>query len=235
MAHDFALGAPPRPADTAVLALPSWSDATAWADAAPAWLPWAVTGLFAVVALVALVGRRRARRHERFTAGRLKQAWAALQDTEATLKSTEATLAQEREWAQEQVRAVEPALAVGQALAVERALAAERAHAVERAHAAGLWPQLDDEAVEELLSLADLVTSDEAALQLRRVLAAVGIRELPVQAGDPFDPDLHVVCHARPAPAPEYLGTVATVHASGWATSTDVLRLADVELYVDPR
>ena len=68
-----------------------------------------------------------------------------------------------------------------------------------------------------------------ASAQARSVLV------LPVQTGDPFDPDLHVMCHARPAPAPEYLGTVANVHASGWATTTDVLRPADVELYVDPR
>lgn len=228
MALELALGARPRTADPSVLAVPSWSEVTAWADAAPPWLPWAVAGFFALATLVALVGRRRARRHDRYTTARFKQTWSALKDTEKKLED-------ERAWAQEQARAVEPALQVGQALAVERALAAERAHAAERAFASGQWPQLDDAAVEELLALADVVTTDEAALQLRRVLAAVGIRELPVQTGDPFDPDLHVVCHARPAPTPEYLGTVATVHASGWATTTDVLRPADVELYVDPR
>jgi molecular chaperone GrpE (heat shock protein) len=71
-----------------------------------------------------------------------------------------------------------------------------------------------------------------AAGRAEAALRAEGLS--PVPTAGPFDPSRHHAIARAPAPNAALVGTIARVHAAGWARGDALVRPALVTVYADP-
>ena len=85
--------------------------------------------------------------------------------------------------------------------------------------------------VHQLIAVRDRVASDALRQEIRAALQKVGVHEIVVEAGTPFDPQLHIGTDAVAVPNPEWDQRVATTEHPGYYCGDCVLRPPSVVVY----
>jgi hypothetical protein len=85
--------------------------------------------------------------------------------------------------------------------------------------------------VRELADLRDRIGSEALSDEIRARLEQVGVREIPVAPGDPFDANVHHGVDARETDDPSLDQRIASVERPGYRDGATVLRLPEVVVY----
>lgn len=93
-------------------------------------------------------------------------------------------------------------------------------------------PDVTEQVTQELIVLADLATGPAVALQVRRVLALLGIEEVSPDLGTPFDAEEHHVV-ATVEDDERSAGEIVEVVRPGWSQAGVLIRPAEVSVVVD--
>ncbi|MEL4317941.1 nucleotide exchange factor GrpE [Leifsonia sp. YIM 134122] len=91
---------------------------------------------------------------------------------------------------------------------------------------------VQDDLLEQLVTLADFPQSAGAGAQLEQVIAAAGLVPLTANPGDRFDDTVHRARTKRPTPDPAYDRTIAEVIRPGYRTANRIVRPADVSVWI---
>ena len=86
--------------------------------------------------------------------------------------------------------------------------------------------------VASVIALADLSTSAAQRRQASRVLATVGVERIEVGEGDAFDSELHAAVDTEETNDANLVGHVASVARDGWMRDGELVRAADVVVWV---
>jgi hypothetical protein len=85
--------------------------------------------------------------------------------------------------------------------------------------------------VAAVIEVRDSVPSEALRERLGRALQDVGVRELTVEPGQPFDPQWHRAVDTTPTADPAQVNTVATTERPGYVDGATTLRLPEVIVY----